>query len=80
MLNVIEITQKFTCNEQKKRDSNDEISNLIDSFFILNEEGKVWSYRSPKTVFAAFMRERNYVNAIFVSTSKVISVYFIHYI
>ena len=32
---------------RKKRDSNDEISNLIDSFFILNEEGKVWSYPSP---------------------------------
>ena len=40
-LNVIEIVQKFTFNEKKKRDSNDEISNLIVSFFILNEEEKV---------------------------------------
>ena len=47
VLNVIEIVQKFTFNEKKKRDSNDEISNLIVSFFILNEEGKVWSYPSP---------------------------------
>ena len=47
VLNVIEIVQKFTCYEQKKRDSIDEIFNLIVSFFILNEEGKVWSYPSP---------------------------------
>ena len=47
VLNVIAIVQKFTCNEQKKRDRNDEISNLIVSFFILNEGGKVWSYPSP---------------------------------
>ena len=45
VLNVIEMVQKFTCNEQMKQSN--EISNLIDSFFILNEEGKVWSYRSP---------------------------------
>ena len=47
VLSVIEIVQKLTCNEQKKRDSNDEISNLIVSFFILNEEGKVPSFPSP---------------------------------
>ena len=34
-------------NSKKKRDNDDEISKLIDSFFILNEDGKVWSYSSP---------------------------------
>ena len=31
---------------KKPMESDDEISKLIDSFFILNEEGKVWSYKS----------------------------------
>ena len=31
---------------KKPRESDDEISKLINSFFILNEEGKVWSYSS----------------------------------
>ena len=29
---------------KKPRESEDKISELIDSFFILNEDGKVWSY------------------------------------
>ena len=37
--------RQFDKWERPKQDE-DEISKLIDSFFILNEDGKVWSYNS----------------------------------
>ena len=48
---------------KKPRECETEISKLIDSFFILNEEGKVWSYQAHRMNFLSshlyFMKKIN---------------------